>query len=238
MTLLRASVTGNLRKAMEGEVRRVAGSLKRAVQTTGQQVQSELRAQARGAGFKDGGRSIANAWRLAVFPKPGVGPNSFRPAANVTSRMAEVVDIFDKGATITVKHHKFLAVPTPINRTSAKRTNKGQYPVRVTPLEMFRTGGFTVRTSNPRVKLWCLPIRSETSKRGRVRVFAGPYVQVLTGNRKGQQAARQAFVAARKFVAMYFLMRQVTLRKRLTVAQVRAKAPGLYAANAVRELAR
>lgn len=236
MTFLRATITGNLRKAMDGEVRRVAASLKRAVTTTGQQVQTELRAQARGAGFKDGGKAVANAWRLEVFPRQT--NNTFRPAASVNSRMAEVVDIFDKGASVTVKHHKYLAIPTPINRTSARRTNRGQYPVRVTALEMFRLGGFIRPTSNPRVRLWCLPIRSETSKRGRVRVFAGQYTQVLTGNKKGAQAARLAYVAQRAFVPMFFLMRQVTLRKRLNIEQVRRRAPGQFAANAVRELGR
>ena len=238
MTFLKATITGNLRKAMDGEVRRVAGSLKRAVTTAGSGAQSELRAQARSAGFKDGGRSIANAWRLNVYPRPGVGPNSFRPAALITNKMAEVVDIFDRGVTITVKRHKYLAIPTPINRTSAKRSNNGQYPVRVTALEMFRSGGFTRKTSNPRVVLWCLPLRTETSKRGRVRVFAGRYTQVLTGNRKGQQAARKEYAAQRTFVPMFFLMKQVTLRKRLDIEQVRRRAPGVFAREAVKELNR
>ncbi len=236
MTLLKATVTGNLRKGMEAEVRRVAGALKRGVATTGQQVQSELRAQARGAGFRDGGRSVANAWRLEVYPKQT--NTTFRPAANVTSRMAEVVDIFDRGVVVTAKRRKYLAVPTPVNRTSSKRTNNGQYPVRVTPQEMFRLDGFVRKTSNPRVFLWCLPLRTEKTKRGRLKVFAGRYTQVLTGNKKGAEAARVAYASERSFVPMFFLMRQVTLRKRLNVGQVRAKAPGLYAANAVRELGR
>lgn len=238
MTLLKAAVTGNLRKAMEGEVRRVASSLKRAVTTAGQEAQAELRSQARSAGFKDGGRAIANSWRLAVFPRPGVGPDSFRPAASVNSRMAEVVDIFDKGAVITAKGHKYLAIPTPINRTGTRRTNNGKYPTRVTPQEMFRAKAFIRPTKNPRVFLWCLRLRTETSKRGRVRLYAGQYAQVLTGNRKGQQAARKEYAAQRTFVPMFFLMRQVTLRRRLNIEQVRAKAPGVFAREAVRELSR
>jgi hypothetical protein len=237
VSLVRAAVFGNLRAAMDAEVVRVAAALKRAVTTAGQQTQADLRAQARGAGFKDGGRSIANAWRLKIYPTGGVGLRSFKPAADVTSNMPDVVTIFDEGRQITVKKSKYLAIPTPINRTNNRRSN-GRMAVRVTPLEMFRSGGFVVPTSNPRVRLWCLPLRQETTKRGRVKLFAGRYVQVLTGNRKGAQAARKAYAADRKFVPMFFLMRQVNLRKRLDIAAVRALAPGRFARAAVTELAR
>lgn len=236
MTLLRATVTGNLAEAMKQEVARVSRALKRAVTTAGAQTQSDLRAQARAAGFRDGGKAISNAWRLEVYPRQNV--TTFAPAATVNSRMAAVVDVFDKGATIIAKGNKYLAIPTPINRTSARRSNDGKYPVRVTPLEMSRLGGFTKRTKNPRVLLWCLPLRTDTTKRGRFRVFAGQYTQVLTGNRKGQQAARREYAAQRSFVPMYFLMKQVTLRKRLSVEQVRARAPARFAAAAVQELGR
>lgn len=236
--LLRAALVGNLQQAMDSEVRRVAASLRRAVTTAGLQVQAELRAQARGAGFKDGGKSVANAWRLKVYPKPGQGPRSLRPAADVTSNMPAVVDIFDKGAEVRVKRGRYLAIPTPVNRTGRGRTNNGRWPVRVTPQEMFRAGGFVRPTRNPRVRLWCLPLRTETTKRGRIRLFAGSYVRVLTGNMKGAEARRRAYAAERTFVPMYFLMKQVSLRKRLNTAQVRARASGLFARAAIAELNR
>lgn len=238
MSLLHASVTGNLRAAMDQQVRQVAGALRRAVATAGKQTQDELRAQARGAGFRDGGRALSNSWRLNVYPRPGVGPSSLRPAALVTSRMAEVVRIFETGAVIRAKGRGYLAIPTPVNRAGNKRTNDGKFPMRVTPQEMFRAGGFVRPTSNPAVKLWCLPLRTETTKRGRIRLYAGRYAQVLTGNRKGAEAMRRQFAAERSFVPMFFLMRQVSLRKRLNVAQVEARAPGRFASAAQSELAR
>jgi hypothetical protein len=238
VTLLKATITGNLRAGMEQEVRRVAGALRRAVATTGQQAQAELRAQARGAGFRDGGRAIANAWRLNVYPRPGTGRDSFKPAAQITSRMAEVVDVFDRGRVITAKGRKHLAIPTPVNRVGNRRSKNGAFPTRVTPQEMFRLGGFIRPTSTPGLSLWCLPLRTEKTKRGRLKLFAGRYTQVLTGNRKGAQAIRAAYARDRSFVPMFFLMRQVSLRKRLSVEQVRARAPGLFANNAVRELGR
>lgn len=234
--LLKAAITGNLRQAMEQEVGRVARALKRAVATTGATVQAQLRAQARGAGFKDGGRSMANAWRLKIYPRLGVGPNTLHPAAHITSNMPELAHLFDKGAVITAKRRKYLAIPTPINRRPGRR-KKGIAPVRVTPQEMLRARGFVRPTRNPAVLLWCLPLRTETTKRGRVRVFAGRYAEVLTGRVKGAQAKRQAYAAARSFVPMFFLMRRVTLRKRLDIDSVRAGAAARFAANAVRELA-
>ena len=236
MSLLHASVTGNLRAAMDQQVRQVSGALRRAVQTAGKQTQDELRAQARGAGFRDGGKALANSWRLNVYTRQGV--LTLRPAALVTSRMAEVVQIFDRGAVIVAKGRRYLAIPTPVNRAGNKRNNDGRFPMRVTPQEMFRSGGFMRPTSNPAVKLWCLPLRTETTKRGRVRLFAGRYARVLTGNRKGAEAMRKQFAAERRFVPMFFLMRQVTLRKRLNVAQVEARAPGRFAVAAQAELAR
>lgn len=238
MSLLHASVTGNLRAAMDQQVRQVAGALRRAVATAGKQTQDDLRAQARGAGFRDGGRALANSWRLNVYPRPGVGATSLRPAALVTSRMAEVVRIFETGAVIQAKGRRYLAIPTPVNRAGNRRSNDGQFPVRVTPQEMFRAGGFVRPTDNPAVKLWCLPLRTETTKRGRIQLFAGRYARVLTGNRKGAEAMRRQFAAERSFVPMFFLMRQVSLRKRLNVAQVEARAPGRFAAAAQAELAR
>jgi hypothetical protein len=152
--------------------------------------------------------------------------------------MAEVVQIFDRGAVIVAKGRRYLAIPTPVNRAGNRRNNDGRFPMRVTPQEMFRSDGFVRATSNPAVKLWCLPLRTETTKRGRVRLFAGRYARVLTGNRKGAEAMRKQFAAERRFVPMFFLMRQVALRKRLNVAQVESRAPGRFAAAAQAELAR
>ena len=97
MSFVRATVFGRLRDAMQAEVRAVAGGLRRAVATTGREVQTELRAQARSAGFKDGGRSIANAWRLKLYPAAGTAPTTFKPAALIWSRMPTVVTAFDRG---------------------------------------------------------------------------------------------------------------------------------------------
>ena len=238
---LKATVTGNPTAALDQEVRRVAAALRRAVTTTGQQVQAELRAQARAGGFKDGGKSIANSWRLKVYPAPGAGPRTFRPAAFVTSKMPEAVRAFDSGKPITVRNASVLAIPTPANAIRGSR-------MRVTPQQMKRAKGetFYLRSKkNPAVTLWCIKVRGASNvgrrgasgklRPGRLRLFVGSGVGVLTGNRKGQQAFLKATLA-QGFVPMFLLMRRVSLRKRLDVAAVRSRAAAMYARNAVREL--
>ena len=245
MSLIRATVPGNLSKALDQELLRVSAALKRAVTTTGQQVQGELRAQARGAGFKDGGKSIANAWRLETFPKPGRGPRTLRPAAWVWSKMPEVADAFDKGATVRAKGGQYLAFPTGYNAAQGRRNASRRGGVRVTPDQMMQAGrrgeAFVLPSkANPRVKLWCLRVAGAYGvtkrTRNRLRLFVNEATEVGTGKAKGA-AQRRREILEKGFVPMFFLMRQVSLRKRLDIAGVRAKAPRWFAANAVRELA-
>jgi hypothetical protein len=242
---LKATITGNLRKAMDTEVLKVAGALRRAVTTTGQQVQTELRAQARGGGFKDGGRAVANAWRLKIYPVPGRAPTTFKPAALVFSKMPDSVSAFEKGATITAKGGRYLTFPTGYNATRGRRNAGGRGGVRVTPDQMKQAGrrgeAFVIPTANPKVRLWCLRVAATTGitqrTRKRIRLFVGASTEVVTGKVKGLQQRRRE-VLKQGFVPMFFLMRSVTLRKRLDVASVRARAAGLYARNAVSELGR
>ena len=60
---------------------------------------------------------------------------------------------------------------------------------------------------------------------------------MLTGHRKGQSQRRQD-ILAQGFVPMFLLMRQVSLRRRLDVADVRARVPAQFARNAIVELRR
>lgn len=245
MSFVRAAVFGRLREAMQAEVRAVAGGLRRAVTATGREVQSELRAQARSAGFKDGGRSIANAWRLNLYPAAGTAPTTFKPAALVWSRMPTVVTAFDRGATIVARGRTYMAIPTGYNSIGGRRSGR-RGGLRVTPAQMIQAGrrgeAFVLPSrSRPGTALWCLRVAAATGTsrrtRNRPRLFVGSGTEVLTGHRKGQAQRRQE-ILAQGFVPMFFLMRQVSLRKRLNIEQVRAMAQRWFAANAVRELGR
>ncbi len=240
MIYVRAAVVGRLHDAMQAEIRAVAAGLRRAVAATGKEVQSELRAQARAGGFRDGGRSIANSWRLAVYPSSASAP-TFRPAAVVSSRMPDAVTAFDSGKPIVVRNANVLAIPTAANAIRGSR-------VRITPQQMKQAKGetFYLRSkNNPAVTLWCIKVRGASNvgrrmasgklRPGRLRLFVGSGVGVLTGNRKGQQAFLRATLA-KGFLPMFILMRRVSLRKRLDVAGVRARAAGIFARHAVAEL--
>jgi len=223
--MMRASVTHNLRQAMPAESKRIGQAIRRAVARTAAQVQTALRAQARAGGFRDGGRAIANSWRLTVYPRdPASG--SWKPAALVYSRMGTAVDAHDRGAVITARRRRVLAVPTPMNLVGGRF---GPKRLRVTPQEMFRARGFVVKTRNPAVRLWVLPLQVETTKRGRVRLSAGRYARILTGNRKGAEGLRQQYARERTFVPMFFLMTRAVLRRRLNVQAVRRDAAGILA---------
>ena len=230
----------SLRVAMDEEVRSIARGLRRAVERTGKQVQSELRAQARAAGVKDGGRAIANAWRLDVYPREGVGLRTWRPATLVHSNAPAIADAFNKGAEITAKGGRWLAFPTGYN---AVRGRRGQRTgLRVTPEQMRAAKGeaFVIKSkSNPNVSLWCLRVREgrglNRRSRNRLRLFVAGPAEVLTGHRKGQQA-RARELLARGFVPMFLLMRRVTLRKRLNIDAVRERAAVLLPANMIAEL--
>lgn len=244
MSLIKATVTGNLVSALDRELVRVAGAMRRAVATTGQQVQGEVRAQARGAGFKDGGKAIANSWRLAVYPPPGRAPRTLKPAALVYSKMPGVVEAFDKGATITAKGGKYLAWPTGYNAALGRRNAGRRGGLRVTPEQMIAAGkrgeAFILPSkANPRVKLWCLRVAGAYGvtkrTRNRLRLFVGTNTEVGTAKGKGAAQKRRDLLK-QGFVPMFFLGKQVSLRKRLNVAEVRATAPRRFAQNLVREL--
>jgi hypothetical protein len=235
MPLLTATVRGDLRAAMEAEVRDAARAMRRGVERAGREVQAELRAQARGAGFSDRGRAVANAWRLSLYPPPAAAPRTLRPAALVWTNAPKLVDAFDRGIPIVARGGRYLAFPTPYNAARGG--------LRVTPAQMqaARREAFVIRSkSNPSVRLWCLRVRAASGiarRSRRLRLFVGPNAEILTGRRRGQQG-RAREILAQGFVPMFFLLRQVSLRKRLDVAALRRRAPGILARALAAELGR
>jgi len=240
MSLIAATISGDLRKAMESEIVSIARGMRRGVERAGKQVQAQLRAQARSSGFRDNGRSIANAWRLKVYPLPGRAPRTLRPGALVYSNASAIVDAFDKGLPITAKGGRYLAFPTGYNATRGRRNASSRGGLRVTPSQMKAARGeaFVIQSkSNPKVRLWCLRVRGaqSTSKGRRMRAFVGANVEVLTGRRKGQQRFVKEMLK-QGFVPMFILLRSVTPRKVFDLAGVRRRAGMILAQSITAEL--
>ena len=156
MPLITAAVRGELRAAMEAEVRDAARAMRRGVERAGREVQAELRAQARAAGFSDRGRAVANAWRLSLYPPPAAAPRTLRPAALVWTNAPKLVDAFDRGIPIVARGKRYLAFPTPYNAAGGRRGASARGGLRVTPAQMqaARREAFVIRSkSNPSVRL-------------------------------------------------------------------------------------
>lgn len=237
MSLVKFAVTGNLRAGLDQELRRVSAALRRAVTTTGQQVQDELRSQARGAGFSDGGRAIANAWRKKVFPAPGVGPTTLKPAVLVWSKMPSVILTLDTAQIIRPKSGERLALPTPFNLKRVRSTGKREPIVstaKMAQLEQERPARARLAASrrNGNVLIWYIRV-NKPSKRSALRGKSWVERKYRFGNIRLSSKGIQ-----RDWVPMFVLLRPYKSRKRLDIAAVRHRAPRWFAQNAVQELSR
>lgn len=149
---------------------------------------ADLREQMRAAGL---GR-IAGTWRGEVYPKSG---RSLNPAGYVWSKSPDIVDAFDRGATITpLDGRQALAIPTKNVPRKGRR--------RMTPVEVeaeFNQDLILIR------------------RRGKVLAF----VEAVQGmNRRG---FRQATAGRRKqgrevrLVLMFVMVRAVKMPKKLNI---------------------
>lgn len=253
MSLVKFVVTGSVQKGIAQERARVSAAMRRAVTTTGQQAQAAVRAQSRGTGFKDGGRALANAWRMKVYP-PASSTITLRPAALVWSRMPDVVAAFDRGSSvgsavqgevIYAKRKKYLTFPTGYNAQGGRRNAGRRGGLRVTPEQMIEAGrrgeAFVLPIGGRSGRaLWCLRVAGAYGitkrTRTRLRLFVNRSTEVVTGKVKGL-AKKRRDILKQGFVPMFFLMRSVVLRKRLDVEAVRTAASRWYGINLSRELA-
>lgn len=252
-----ASVRGSLRAAMTAEMRAISRGLRRGIELAGKDAQDMLRAQVRAANF-NGGRALENAWRLKVYPSPGVA--TLRPAASIQSAAPNIHDAFDRGANITTRGRgRYLAIPTAFNTIGGRRKAGSRGGLRVTAAQMAqqpRGQSFLVpldRKVRGGNALWCLRVAKASAlgrngrRSRRALLFAAGAVEVATGRGGGRRAdggvrKKRAEVvrelSERGFVPMFLLLRVVKLRKRLSIEDVERAAPGILARRLTETLSR
>ncbi|MFC3057860.1 DUF6441 family protein [Paenirhodobacter populi] len=194
---LDASISG----IMEDEIRLAERAITAGVKDTAEHVQKRWRGQIVAAGLGD---RLARAIRKRNFPDKGDSISAAslvyaQPNRKQSASAADVINAFDKGALIRSQHGMFLAIPTP----AAGRNPRG---ARMTPqLWEKRTG----------LKLRFVPRRT------------GPSWLVLDKARinvKGAAVAdrrrrRKALKTVEKAEVIFFLVPQVSLKKRIDLAR-------------------
>lgn len=215
---IRAQIVGDLRRVLAAEVRAGERAAMATMQAETKAVQEELRQQVRAAfGAKASG--VAGAWRTRVFPS---GRTSLRPAGLVWTKVPNIVDAFERGATIRpIGGSKFLTIPTGFNRVGGRRGGKP----RVTPAQMVASKKAFLRPfKSGRGFLWCLPVQANAgaaSRSARRGLLAGGITTVATGKDRGR--LRRKEVLAQGFVPMFLLLRQVKLGKKFDLLGVALK---------------
>jgi hypothetical protein len=223
------SIRGSISGQVEAVQRQLAAGLRGAVDRTARETQAELRALARAAKFKDGGRAVANAWRRETFPRPGVGPKSLRPAALVWSKVPDIVEGFGADRTIAPKGGGMrMAIPTKYNLRSVKR---GRRNLIFTTLQMSRLtneGAARIAPSrrNRDVLLWYLRVNKPGPRQRRSWVERKYRFGTVRLASKGIQ---------RDWVPMFTLIKPYRRRKLWDLAEVAARARARLAA-AVRQV--
>lgn len=121
---IRASIDGDWVAMMADVDKDIATAATDAAQEVAAGLKSDLREITQKAGL---GSRLANTWRSAVYPK---GRTSIDAAAFVYSKAPDIIDSFDRGATIyPVNGSKMLAIPTK----NVPRKGRGR---RMTPLDV------------------------------------------------------------------------------------------------------
>ena len=143
------------------------------------------------------GQRLANTWRGEVYPK---GQLSISAAGLVFSRAPKIVSAHDRGVTIRSKDGFWLAIPLP----AAGRGRRGK---QLTPGEWERMRGQRLRFVYRRGKPSLLVAEQQRARQGKRGGFGRASDSAL---RSGRGLAS---------VPMFLLVPQVTLNKKLDVAQ-------------------
>jgi hypothetical protein len=118
-----------LQAAIDAALGETAQQVTRGVRLATTGLKDELRGQVVGAGLGD---RLAKTWQAEVYPK---GKNSLSPAGWVYSKAPEIIDAFDRGATIhPIAGGHYLWLPTenvPRDRGAPRGSSRRAGPLEV-----------------------------------------------------------------------------------------------------------
>ena len=194
---LTATMVGSLKADMRSELRRIERAVPDGVKAAGDGLKGSLRKQVVAAGL---GARLSRTWRSRVYANKGHDAASF-----VWSKAPRIIRAFDQGVTIRSKAGFWLAIPTaaaPKRGTGGKRINPSNFPEhRFGPLRfVYRRGKSSLLVVDG------VRISAQTGRVGR---------QAKGGGRTKSGSFKQGIAT----VAMFVLVPQVKLRKRLNVAR-------------------
>jgi hypothetical protein len=197
MNRLNAALEGNLERFMADELVLIEAGVTYGIHDAAESLKQGLRNDVVQSGL---GRRLSNSWRSSKFPKHGT---SLGAAATVYTKATKLIDAFERGVRIRSSSGMWLAIPTesaPKKGVGGKRITPSNFPE-------FRLGvlRFVYRPSG--VSLLVIDgLRESRGKRG--------------GFVKARSKRARETGYGTVTVPMFFLVRQVRLRKRLRVQEI------------------
>lgn len=190
------------------QIERLGVAVTRAVRAAGRGLQQELRAQVKSAGL---GARLANAIRRRDYPS-GEATSMNAAAVVFASRgkrgaggASAILDGFERGAVITTKRGRFLAVPTPEALRVRGRAAANQ---RVTPATFTQRTGLPLRYVNRSGRIPLLVVDQARISKGRGQIKA----------KGGRRRKRDGILTGEQTIVAFYLVRQVKLPKKLDLA--------------------
>jgi len=196
---LTAAFGGRLKEMMAAEIKAAEHAVTAGVQAATNGLKSDLRSQIVAAGL---GPRLARTWRGEIYPK---GQPSIGAAGLVWSKAPGIVRIYEDGATIRSTRGLYLAIPTP---AAGKYGDGG---AKITP------GGWERRTGQ-RLRF--------VYRRGAASLLVADNLRARSDKRGGFAKASAAALRSGRGLAsvpIFFLVPQVSFRKRLDVSGASTK---------------
>ncbi len=193
---LNATIIGSLAAEMQAEQRHIERSVPNGIKAAGDGLKGSLRKQVIAAGL---GARLSRTWRGRAYNNQG-----YNAASLVWSKAPRIIYAFDEGVTIRSKDGFWLAIPTAAARNlsiGGKRINPSNFPEhRFGPLRfVYRRGKSSLLVVDD------VRVNAKTGRTGR---------RAKGGGRTKSGSYKQGIAT----VAMFVLVPQVKLRKRLDIA--------------------